>query len=351
MLMPGSTEVTIAELDLTAASRPFWDRYHAFRRLRHAESTPDDPFAPDDVVEAQLSYHDPFADKRAWEAMTSGVTAGFLAVTGPSTADPTYQSNRRFVEFVLSVHPDHRRRGIGKELLSRAVRDTDRRGGQVLQTTTHERSGHAFLGTMGAEVRRVDRANRLLLSNVDWAMIDRWIAEGADRNPKTIVRFIRGPLPDELVKEVCDLVEEIDNMIPSEDLDHGERRTTPEMLRSWEEQTRRAGAEFTMALTHEPDGGLSALTWMRWHRSNPWNIGQGLTGVRKKHQGRGLGKWLKAAMLRRMSKEHAEIRQVVTGNAHSNAPMLSINHKMGFKLFREYKTYQVDRARVEDFVS
>lgn len=349
--MSGSTEATITEIDLPEADRSFWERHHAFRRVRHAESTPDDPLAPDEMVEAQMSYRDPFIDKRAWEAVISGITVGFTGVTGPSSVDPTYESNRRFVHFELSVHHDHRRRGIGKELLRLALADTGRRGGEVLGTRTHEPSGHAFLEGMGAEVRQVDRTNRLLLADVDWPMIDRWIAEGIERNSKTVMRFIRGALPDELVVEACDLLEEIDNMVPFDDIDHGERRVTPEMLRHWEERIRRAGAEFTTAVTQESDGGLSAITWMRWHHSNPWISGQGLTGVRKRHQGRGLGKWLKAAMLRRMAQEHPELREVVTGNANSNAPMLSINDGMGFKLFRESKSYQVDRTRVEAFLA
>jgi mycothiol synthase len=63
----------------------------------------------------------------------------------------------------------------------------------------------------------------------------------------------------------------------------------------------------------------------------PYRVEQGLTGVRDEHRGRGLGKWLKAETMFFVRDELPEVRYINTGNADTNAAMVSINERMGFK--------------------
>ena len=46
---------------------------------------------------------------------------------------------------------------------------------------------------------------------------------------------------------------------------------------------------------------------------------------------RGLGKWLKAEMLKYAKRTFLELKFVVTDFAVTNAPMIAINKKLGFK--------------------
>jgi mycothiol synthase len=74
---------------------------------------------------------------------------------------------------------------------------------------------------------------------------------------------------------------------------------------------------------------------------------QQFTGVRPDARGRGLGKWIKAAMLLHMRELYPRAEWVVTENAHSNGPMLKINRTMGFKAYREAIEYQVTRDQLQ----
>jgi mycothiol synthase len=77
---------------------------------------------------------------------------------------------------------------------------------------------------------------------------------------------------------------------------------------------------------------------------HPYEAGlvhQWFTGVDPAVRGR--GKWLKAAMLLHLRVVHPDTVAIETGNAGSNAPMLSINHQLGFRLRRTETLYQVDR--------
>src|SRR5439155_7371824 len=51
-------------------------------------------------------------------------------------------------------------------------------------------------------------------------------------------------------------------------------------------------------------------------------------------------------MLLHVKEVHPELERVVTGNAHSNAPMLAINTQMGFRQYRAGIEYQITRARL-----
>src|ERR1700687_3471851 len=55
-----SARLTPIEVDPKTATPDFWKRYHAYRRMRDAETRPDDPAIPDDVVEGEMKRDDPF---------------------------------------------------------------------------------------------------------------------------------------------------------------------------------------------------------------------------------------------------------------------------------------------------
>ena len=72
-----------------------------------------------------------------------------------------------------------------------------------------------------------------------------------------------------------------------------------------------------------------------------YRIMQDLTGVLPEYRGRGLGKWLKAQMLFHIKENYPDTKVIVTGNADANAPMLSINERIGFKRYRSGSMYKL----------
>ena len=90
----------------------------------------------------------------------------------------------------------------------------------------------------------------------------------------------------------------------------------------------------------------AGMTEVTWHPSRPQILQQGMTGVLREYQGRGLGRWLKAAMLEMILRDRPEARVVRTGNADSNAPMLKINSELGFRPHESRYVWQVETARV-----
>jgi GNAT superfamily N-acetyltransferase len=328
-------------VDARTASREFWMRYHAYRRLRHAESHPGDPLMPDDLAEVEMKHENPFEIQYRYEIARDGhMLSDFFAAT-VKPGSPGYESNKRFMWATGSVHPDHRRRGIGRTWISLTLELMERHGCTILTLDTHEESGRGFLEWLGAEGKSAGAENRLQLADVDWAMLRRWVEDGAAHSPSTTLEVYDGHLPEEMWEDYCPQFAALLNTMPWDDLDHGDITVTPAELADWYERLdEQGGTDFTM-LTREADGSISGITDMSYAPYKPEFIEQGFTGVRADARGRGLGKWLKAAMLLHVREIYPQLRTVATGNASSNVPMLAINKKMGFKEHRAGNEYQI----------
>ena len=105
------------------------------------------------------------------------------------------------------------------------------------------------------------------------------------------------------------------------------------------------------AVTVESDGKVSGLTEMWYDPKKRTIITQNLTGVPKEYQGKGKGKWLKAAMLIHVKKEYPELEMVETWNATVNAPMIHINENLGFKVHKEVIVAQISTDEIDTYLS
>lgn len=340
-------EVVPVPVDPATAGSDFWLRYHAFRRVQQKESRPDDPLRPDADEEALLKRPDPFRAHECFEISSDGKMLGWFVGSTVTRQSPEYATNKHLYEAGIYVLPEHRRHDIGAAFLPVIVELMTRHGSTTVSFWAEEESGHEFLKWVGAEPKLSSIESRLRLSEVDWPMLERWVAEGKERSPQTRLEIHDGPLPEELRADFAPQLSMMLNTIPFEGLDHGDIVITPEKMREWYARMELSGRVQHTVMTREPDGLISGMTdvvWAPYHRAI---IYQQFTGVRPDARGRGLGKWIKAAMLLHLRDIYPEAVWVVTDNAGSNAPMLKINRTMGFKAYRHGTSYQITRENLE----
>ena len=339
-------ELAPAQVDFKSAGPDFWRRYHAYRRVRHKESRPDDPLRPDDVEEIRLKRDSPFDIDYHYEIAGDGVLLSWFWGSTIKPGTPGYEGNKHLFWSDLFVHPDHRRQRIGASWLPLVLELMDRHGCTVAGFEAEEVSGHAFLKWIGAEAKLTGAENRLKIADVEWPEMKRWIDEGPKRSPQTKLEVYDGPIPEAMLDDFAPQLTSMLKTIPFENLDIGEIHVTPEHIRDWDARFALTGVLQHTVLTREPDGVISAMTDICWDPSRPTIIEQRFTGVRPDARGRGLGKWIKAKMLAHAHELYPMAEWVVTDNAGSNAPMLAINTKMGFKQYRAGTEYQVSRDAV-----
>jgi GNAT superfamily N-acetyltransferase len=336
-------ELAPVEVDFKSAGADFWERYHAYRRIRHEESRPDDPLRPDDVEEIRLKRESPFDIDYHYEIARDGVLLSWFWGSTAKPGTPGYESNKHLFWGDLFVHPDHRRQRIGASWLPLVLEIMERHGCTVAGFEAEEDSGHAFLKWAGAEAKLTGAENRLKIGDLDWTLMKQWVDEGPKRSPQTKLEVYDGPIPDAMLDDFAPQLTDMLKTIPFESLDIGEILVTPEHIRDWDSRAALTGVLQHTMLTRESDGVISSMTDTAWDPSRPTIIEQRFTGVRPDARGRGLGKWIKAKMVLHMHELYPMAEWVVTDNAGSNAPMLAINTKMGFKQFRAGTEYQVSR--------
>jgi GNAT superfamily N-acetyltransferase len=335
-----------AAIEPKAADAGFWARYHEFRRLRGAAARPEDDLRSDAEEEAILKRGSPFRLQDRYEISTGGRMISVFEGHAVAPESPEFETSKHLYDVDLYVIPERRRERIGASWLPRIVERLDARGCTTAGFWCEEESGHAFMRWVGAERKFESIESRLDLAEVDWRMLEGWLAEGQSRSPSTRLEIHDGGPPEAMWDEFTMRLSALLNTMPFESLDHGDIVVTPAKMRDYFERMKITGEVVHTALTREPDGVISGITEISWVPYRRRNLYQMFTGVDPAQRGRGLGKWIKAALLLHARNLYPDARWVTTDNAGSNAPMLKINRTMGFRPHRRGATYQVTRDRL-----
>jgi len=336
--------ITFTKFDPLIATEDEWKRYHEFRRKQRMEVNPDDPISSDESAEQSIKANlqtpeaeiiltniiDNRTDKQIGEIMRAVVTE----------KSPSYEGTKHLVQYDIYVLKNYRRQGIGMQALKKVYDFAIEKHRKLLITGSDNEDGQAFLNKIGAQVALAGVENRLYFDEVDWDMVAQWKEEGQARSPNTKLE-IYSTIPDDIIESYCKLLTEVINQQPLGSLDIGAIIITPEIQRNNEKMFQDMGREELIMVTKEPSGEISGLTQMRYNPNIGTIISQLMTGVQEKHRGRGLGKWLKASMLLEVQKRYPKVKIVTTGNATTNAPMLSINNRLGFKVHKESINAQI----------
>lgn len=248
----------------------------------------------------------------------------------------------------VSVLPAHRRQGLGRLLLGRSVAEAQHRGFRLVmgQTRDNVPSGAEFCARFGADPGQLGRENRLDLRAVDRGLVGRWIAEGRARAPGYRLEFVDGRTPPDLLERVAE-VYNVMNSAPRDNLDFSDAQLTPDLVRQYDEAAAAAGRRrWAYYAVDEASGRFVGLTGISI-RGIPDRVHVGDTGVDQAHRGKGLGKWLKAAMTQRILDELPDVRWVITWNAGSNDAMLAINNQLGFRPAAVTTTWQVPTSELQ----
>jgi GNAT superfamily N-acetyltransferase len=85
---------------------------------------------------------------------------------------------------------------------------------------------------------------------------------------------------------------------------------------------------------HEATGTVAGLTEIEIHAIRKDLAYQGDTAVLAAHRGCGLGRYIKAGMVRWLRQQRPEITRLGTSTAADNVHMIRVNHQIGFTTLR-----------------
>jgi mycothiol synthase len=200
----------------------------------------------------------------------------------------------------------------------------------------------AFAESLGLEAKAVERRSGLRLEQIDRSLLEAWSA-GV---PGYELVAWDGPCPPEL-RERMAAATSVMNTQPWEGLEYDPFELTAAQLVNMEQSRLRRGAQWmTIAAVRRATGEIAGYTDLMLPDGDRGIAEQGDTGVWPEHRNRGLGRWLKAAMLSRVLERRPDVVGIETWNAGSNDSMLAINTALGFEVLDWWLDYQFPTSTV-----
>ena len=336
-------DLSVEPIDITSAPEEDLRGLHALEQLAIEERFPDDPPYPFDEFVADLKYEPDYVRNLRW-AVRDRRDRGLLGSCTLRLRDK--EENRNKARLYVVVHPSARRGGIGRNLLSPALEAAVADGRTIVESWVPMGTpGAAFAESVGFEMAQLERMSRMYVDTVDRAMLEDWVTRAKERASDYTFRIWEGPCPDDILTPFA-AAQAVMNTAPQGERTHEWEETTPEELQESERSLFDAGFKVTKAAVFAPDGTVAGYTEVYYGDFRPQIAWQGDTGVWPEHRERGIGRWLKAAMLLHLFETRPKLEFVETGNAATNEAMLNINHAMGFRLAEELGSYEAPVERI-----
>jgi mycothiol synthase len=348
-MMPAPT-MTLTAFDSATADEQLWDWIVEFQLSNFKENNPNDPAPPPEFIRQQLVgiLDSPHHDIRIFVATHEATLYGAYAMLTHREDSPEYEDNKHVILGTLWVAPEFRRQGIGAHLLEHLITSAQERDLTLLQLESGTDAGHAFAERYMGKVAILSNASRLYTEDIDWDKMQAWYDTCQANLPDVTLERFEGLIGDDDIEAYAEFYTEVLNQQPLEDTQGLETTFTPDVMRKEHETMTERGMRHVTFITREADGTISGMTEIFHHPQRAHSTQQGLTGVQEAYRGRGLGKYLKSAMVLFARGEFPEQQFIATNNASVNEPMLAINIAMGFKLHRQSRIYKFDVAEVTE---
>lgn len=294
-----------------------------------------------------------FVRRRRWVAVNDrGDVIGAGVLVLPQT------DNRHQATVGVSVHPDHRRQGIGTQItktLMDVAGDDDRT--VLLAQTNHARipsenatdgvlPARTGAGALFADDRTVRFARRCrftleqtalhseLTLPADDAALGRLRQRAEQRadGQYSLVSWV-GRTPDEWIDDYAALLGAMSTDEPIGGLDLRREEWDAARVRNYESALIEAGTrEYVMTAMHVPTHRLAGYTIIEVGESSrdTASARQHDTLVAGPHRGRMLGHLMKTANLIRVQLAHPGLKRLHTWNAAENTHMLAVNVAQGY---------------------
>lgn len=349
-MQQGSTDIEICAFDPLAASAHDWANFHAYRRVRQEEDYPGEVVVPDAELEHDLRRQDPLTESRRILAVRGGELVGSLNLAFRRDGSPGCEEHAPFVFVWGGVLRAQRRQGVGRALLAALLSFLQERGKTTVTMVAHLPEGHAFLAAIGATQKHHVVENRLAFDGLDWDELARWQARATTPGDGLTWETHAGRVPFERLATLMEPFSILINEMPLGSLELPRLRYELQGYVTWYGDMDRRGGEHFLVLLRYGDE-VAAMCDASWDARFPDRVFQRLTAVARPWRGKGLAKGVKAAMLHLIRARHPEVRTMITSNAEVNAPIRSINHRLGFAVHRRDVTYQVSRETLAGFAA
>ena len=325
-------------MDITRVEPADAEAVAAYVAVRNAVNSHDAPWLPPNTVRstvADLTVGWDGEPSFAWLGSEDGETLAF------GNVNISEYDNQHLAWLGVRVHPDHRRRGLGTQMLEAMLDEARALGRTTFGTDAWDDQGFAaFASRHGFEQasRAVNR--RQALADTDYDELSRrYDAALAQAPTYELVRRV-GRTPDDELEPLAVMASAI-NDAPTDDLDIEDEVFTADRMRGYEHaQEVRGGRLYRVVVRHRETGELAGQTVVVVEEDHPTQAHQHDTSVVAAHRGHRLGLLLKADMNLWLQDAEPQLERIDTWNAESNDHMIGVNELLGYRVLGVEIEYQ-----------
>ena len=242
------------------------------------------------------------------------------------------------------VHPELRRRGLGRELVAVAARRAylegfSSIGVEAIGDTAGDRRSTSRSASSGSTWRPAACSPCPRWTGRRWA---RWPAASAPATGSSTTRAGRRRTCWRRTRRPSSRRRHDDS-----DLDLAPRSSDPQRLRDSLNTLHKRGLKpYIVLAIHEATGVVAGLTEVVVPAQHPERADQYDTIVVRDHRGYGIDRAIKARMLFELRSAEPALLEVQTWNAQHNESMLKVNAELGFQSDRDWYEYGADVAQL-----
>lgn len=230
----------------------------------------------------------------------------------------------------IVVHPAARRHGTGTAMLRALSPELRARGREIVEgwQLTVGGDGPKWAESLGFQTVHTVLMQAMEIADADSSLWNVDVPEG--------YRTLRwtGAAPDALVASYSEARQSIHDA-PLGDLGYQDPQWTVDRVREREAELAALGVEQRVVVAvHEATGAVAGMTELE---VLPNDLNWGLqrdTAVSPAHRGRGLGRCVKAEMIRWLLADRPGFQRIQTTTGAANAHMSRVNHELGFVTVR-----------------
>jgi len=201
----------------------------------------------------------------------------------------------------------------------------------------------------GAYVGSIVESYELNVKEANVEKIDAWLAEAPAKFPNLRIAFYE-EIPDDLLEEYSAFFTQMNKDI-SGNSDSFDPIVTAASIHSRQETGKLKHYRTYSYLIFNSANQLIAKTNVFVNLKQPQKMQQYMTGVMKKYRGRGLSKWLKAAMFKKMMADFPELEKIKTEAHPENHASRELSKQMGYKRMGTAKEFLIDRAKIVQYLN
>ena len=191
----------------------------------------------------------------------------------------------------------------------------------------------------GHTTNRID-AYRLYRSKAQIELINKWLENYPREFPDLKIEFYDG-MPEEYIEEYSRTFKQFVDEMPSEHDSPLPFHFGPDRVRKMKKYREKLGSHLYTFVLFDSSGRMIGHTNGFINEKTPKSMYQAMTGILKEYRGRGLSKWLKAALFKKIGEDFPDNEYCVTELRAVNKPIETVNKQMGYELVSRGHEYDI----------